>query len=204
MPGRAQQMTPAQLFQMAPSRYNVPFKVLSNKRALDDAFRRHQWEMQRNAQTLASGERRQKIAGEFGLKNREAINQSAQRTGIEKTVLTQAVKLAQDNALDMNSPEGQEQFTQIYQALLNQATSGEEGALLAASGEVPSGIDETSLPEPVGPINPLRALPGYADYGIDRGEGKKLDKNTAQRILQKAGGDKEKARAIAKRLGYTL
>ena len=67
MPGRANLMSPEQMYNMAPSRFGVPLKVLTNKKALDVAIMKHQWEMQKNAQELAAGQKRQETAGRFGL-----------------------------------------------------------------------------------------------------------------------------------------
>jgi len=197
MPGRAQQMTPGQMYEMAPSKFGVPLKVLTNKKALDLAIMKHTWEMQRSSQELAGGERKQHIAGQYGLKEQELRNKVSARSTIEANVLAQAVKMAQDNLIDMDTPEGQAQFRKIYQTLLNQVKGGGEDD---ASTPKPTNATQPSLMQGINSgYNPRQNIPPQ-----DVNSGKQLDADTARRILQKAGGDKDKARAMARKMGYTL
>src|SRR3990167_8678024 len=128
MPSRANLMTPGQMYEMTPSRFGVPLKVLTNKKALDVAFMKHTWEMQKSAQELSAGQKKQETAGEYGLKQQELQNKSYHGSNIESNVLAQAVKLAQDRRIDLNTPEGQAQFENIYKALLTQVKGTDKGA----------------------------------------------------------------------------
>ena len=131
MPSRARLSSPSEIGAMTSSRYGVPIAVLANKKALDVAFMKHTWEMQKQAAALASGEKKSEIA--------------AGRSSGMSNVLTQAVKIAQDNLIDLNTPEGQMQFEQIYQTLLNQYTGGQAGASSLATG-APSQFTPPSSP----------------------------------------------------------
>lgn len=208
MPGRANQMAPENAYQMAPSRWTVPFKVLSNKRALDQAFQQHVWNMQR-----------QQLMGQIDIQKETAQNAAGEGSisAIKPNynILNQAVEMAKNRGIQIETPEGQQQFQDIYQALLYQHSGGKQGALMAAGGEgaIPE-FSSTEIPNPVGPLNPMRISPRYADYGIRKGKGQqKLDRETGMKLLKKLGWDenlndeeknlvRQKARAMAKKLGY--
>ncbi len=66
------------------------------------------------------------------------------------------------------------------------------------------GEEVSKEPSSVGMFNPLRMLPGFAYKGKLPQKVKQLDSATAQQILQEAGGDKDKAREIAKSRGYSF
>lgn len=59
-PGRASLMSAKDMFDITQSSYGGMAKALSNKRAIDHAFRQHQWEMERQHQ---AGEEQRKTAG---------------------------------------------------------------------------------------------------------------------------------------------
>ena len=137
MPGRAQLMTPGQAYEMGGSRFGVPLKVLTNKKALDLAMQKHIWTMQEKAQGLAGGMEKQKLVGEQGLERQRLVNERYGKSSLESSVLSQAVKLAQDQLIDLNTPEGQAQFENIYRALLSQVKGVPQGAEDLAGGQVP-------------------------------------------------------------------
>lgn len=199
----------SEIYNMAPTRWGGILKTLNNKKAIDDLIRQHTWTMQQKSADAASGKEKEHIQGQYRLKEQELQNKSSGKSNLEYSVLTQAVEMAKAQGIDMQSPEGQQQFQQLYQALLHQASGGKSGAMMAAGGVPPdafSGETQSSAPEPVGMFDPRRMSPNYADYGIPKAteKNKKLDQATAQKILQKAGGDKDKARAMAKKLGYSF
>lgn len=201
MPGRANQMSAGDAYNMAGSRWSVPLKVLTNKKALDAALQQHTWTMQQKAQDLAGGNMQEHIRGQYRFIEQVLQNQAGSKSNLEYQVLTQAVKMATDQRIDMQSPEGQQKFQQIYQALLNQATGGEQGAMLLAGGEPEQ---PPNVPEPVWPADPRRMLPGYADYGIPRVNGKEITPEIMRSLKLKSGGDILKAKAMAKKLGYIV
>lgn len=125
MPGRANLMSPAQMYDMAPSRWSTLSKILNNKKAMDAAFMKHQWEMQRQAADMAAGERRQHIAGQYGLKQQEMANDKNSRSYMDEAMMNQAMKYALDRRIDLNTPEGQQAFRNIYQTLLSSQKPGE-------------------------------------------------------------------------------
>ena len=186
MPSRAQQMTPGQMYGLSGSRWRVPLKVLTNKRALDAAFMQHTWKLQSESQKDKA--------------NRE------QRKDLN--VITQAVKLAQDQGLDLNTYEGQQEFQTIYQVLLNQASGGESGAMMG--GPSPNVFKENAadvkVNEPVASNDWRRALPQYQYFGIPSAKEagtKILTPEAARKILSRVGENIDKAIAVAKKLGYT-
>lgn len=198
MAGRAQLMSPGQAYEMGGSRFGVPLKVLTNKKALDLAMQKHTWIMQEQAQTIAGGAEKQHIAGQYGLKQQELQNERYGKSSLEASVLAQAVKMAQDNAIDMETPEGQQQFTNIYQTLLRQVKGEpavQPGAENLAGGQPPFNPPEITAPD---------FDPNVMFSGPSKSQGKPLDPATAKKLLKRAGGDKEKARALAKKLGYTF
>lgn len=205
MPGRAtDRLSPENAYEMAPSRWNVPFKILSNKRALDQAFQQHTWYMQR-----------QQLGGQIDIQAAGGESSAGAETKLNYNILNQAVEIAKSQGIQVETPEGQQEFRNIYLALLYQHSGGQQGALMAAGGEgtIPE-FPSTEVPSAVGPLNPLRMSPRYADYGIRKGTGQqKLDRETSIEFLNKAGWNdnlndegkkrvKQKARAMAKKLGY--
>src|SRR3990167_4626810 len=185
MPERANQMSPTEAYNMAGSRWSVPFKVLSNKKALDQAFQQHAWNMQRDAAQQSAG------GGKRG-------------SNLDYQVLTQAVELARSQTIDMQTPEGQQAFQQIYQALLNQATGGERGAMMMAGGEAP-------------PVQPEGQPQGSFISGFQKGlvkpfkdamsvfsGDKTLTREVVRQLKKQSGGDKEKSKAMARELGYRI
>lgn len=204
MAGRANQMSATDAYAMAPSRWGVMVKTLSNRKALEDAFRQHDWKMQELAAQAASGATQQHIAGQYHLKAQELQNQGIQ--GLNYKVQQQALAEAKRLGLDLNDPEGFASFQQIYQKLMSQVQMGMNPAMAAATtGDVGGGGTPPNVPESVGTWDPRRMLPGYANYGIPKGGGSSpLDRTTAQKILTKAGGDPAKARAMAAKLGYSF
>lgn len=126
---------------MTPSRFGVPLRVLTNKKAADVAFQNHVWEMQKQAQALAGGEKQQHIAGQYRLKEQGMQNQVLRKSGIEATTLAQAVQIAKNQGIDVETPEGQQSLGQIYQYLMKLQSGGgvDAGASnLAAGGAGPS------------------------------------------------------------------
>lgn len=209
MPGRANQMSAGDAYNMAGSRWAVPLKVLTNKKALDMALQQHVWTMQQESLRAAGGDRQEHIRGQYRMKEQEIQNKAAGKSNLEYQVLTQAVELAKSQGLDLESPDGQKQFQSIYQALLYEASGGKSGSMLAAGGvdftKIPAG--NSSLPEPVGGMDPRRMLPGYASYGVPQGSGGQkltVDDPVAVKIFNKAGRDPKKAAEMARKLGYTF
>lgn len=200
MPGRASQLSSEGAYNIGASRWNVPFQVLSNKKSLDEAFRKHVWTMQ---QETTRG---------------RAAGPEQKQDNLNYNILTQAVEIAKNNAIQLETPEGQKEFQKIYQALLYQASGGQRGSMLAAGGEPPPDIlssggnapgqDQQSVAERfaggfkegLSSVNPMKIFrkPSQA------GQGKFLDQETARRILRRAGGDPDKARKTAKEMGYSF
>ncbi len=119
-----------------PSRWGAIIKTLSNKKAMDVAFLKHQWELESEAQTLASGERqddkRYKNAMELQDRKDEVDNTP------EKQARAAAMQWARDQNLSLQTPEEQEQFKTAYNMFLYQFSGGKGGAMAAATGEIPS------------------------------------------------------------------
>lgn len=204
MPSRASGMSPAEAYNMAPQQFGainqVLLNALTNKKAYEDAFRKHSWEMEKADKEAIRKEKEAKTRHGYRMEEIKA-GPGARGNSIEYQTLTQAVEMAQDQGIDMQDPEGQIMFQNIYRALLAQATGGKQGSMMMASGAAPK-LPE--VPSPVGSFDPRRMLPGYADYGVKQGAGGSLDEATAAKLLQKAGGDKNKARAMARKLGYSF
>lgn len=205
MPSRASNvMSPMDAYNMAPQQFGAMnqfiMSAITNKKAYDEAFRKHTWESDKAAKEAMRKEREQYNAHRYRMSEIKA-GQEGKGNNLEYQVLTQAVKMAQDQGIDMQDPDGQQMFQNIYRALLNQASGGKQGSMMMASGATPKLPD---VPEPVGGWDPRRMLPGYADYGVPQGQGGTLDQSTASRLLQKAGGDKNRARAMARKLGYSF
>src|SRR3990167_3930744 len=191
MPSRANLMTPGQMYEMTPSRFGVKLKVLTNKKALDVAFLKHTWEMQKSAQELSAGQKKQETAGEYGLKQQELQNKQYDKSAFNESIAKQAMDYVKANAIEIDTPEGQETYKQIYQFLLTQSKGGqtsESGASNLASGQTPDMTTGVQAGTNAGAI-PSRPT----------ASSKQLDPDTAKKILQRSGGDKEKARALAKK-----
>ena len=194
MPSRANLMTPEQMYEMTPSRFGVPLKVLTNKKALDVAFMKHTWEMQKSAKEMASGEEKQRIAGRYGLAQQRLQNKRYEQSAFNESIGKQAMDYVKANAIEIDTPEGQETYKKIYQFLLTQSKGGqtsESGASDLATGQTPdmtTGI-RAGTNSGIVPSRPMTSS-------------KQLDPDTAKKLLQRSGGDKEKARALAKKLGY--
>lgn len=207
MPSRsAQFLTGDNIGQIVPQQYGainqVIMSALTNKKAYEDAFRKHSWEMDKASKEAIRKEREQYNAHRYKMDEIKAKQPDSSGKGneLEYQVLTQAVKMAQEKSIDLRDPEGQQMFQNIYRALLSQASGGQKGSMMMASGDTGK---IPNVPDSVGAWDPRRILPGYADYGISKGSGNSaLDQDTAAKLLQKAGGDKNKARAIARKLGY--
>ena len=185
----AQRLSPQQAYTISGSRFRIPHKVLSNKRALDAAFLQHDFNTHRDAQSLASGERRAEIkargkGGEDGF-------------DLDK-IQKQAIEVAKKNLIDLSTEEGQQEYTRILQFLIQQSRDGTQGAQSAAGGIVG---------EPLNQARDIGANLGFQGAGplpnVESGQ-MQLDEATARRLLKRAGGDKEKAREMALRLGYIL
>ncbi len=204
MPSRANGMSPTDAYNMAPQQFGainqVLLHALTNKKAYEDAFRKHSWEMEKADKEAIRKEKESRTQHGYKMEEIKA-GQGAKGNGIEYQILTQAVKMAQDQGIDMQDPEGQTMFQNIYRALLAQATGGKQGSMMMASGATPK---MPEVPSPVNMFDPRRMLPGFADYGVPQGQGGTLDQSTATKLLQKAGGDKNRARAMARKLGYSF
>ena len=120
-----------------PSRWGTIIKTLSNKKAIDMAFQKHQWEMEQEAQNLASGERREETRGYYDLEKEKERNSSDNTP--EKQAMAAAMQWARDQALDLQTPEQQAQFQTAYNMFLHQFTGGNKGAMAAATGDIPTG-----------------------------------------------------------------
>src|SRR3990167_5918874 len=143
MPSRANLMTPGQMYEMTPSRFGVKLKVLTNKKALDVAFLKHTWEMQKSAQELSAGQKKQETAGEYGLKQQELQNKQYDKSAFNESIAKQAMDYVKANAIEIDTPEGQETYKQIYQFLLTQSKGGqtsESGASDLATGQTPDSM----------------------------------------------------------------
>src|SRR3990167_2569910 len=125
MPGRANLATPGQMYEMGVSRWGVPLKVLTNKKALDVAFMKHTWEMQKSAQELSAGQKKQETAGEYGLKQQELQNKGYEKSAFNESIAKQAMDYVKANAIEIDTPEGQETYKKIYQFLLTQSKGGQ-------------------------------------------------------------------------------
>lgn len=69
--------------------------------------------------------------------------------------------------------------------------------------EEPAGMeDDEQMTDASQETPPAMSLPKPATFGAT--DGKQLDAATAKQLLQEAGGDKQKARALAKQRGYTF
>lgn len=132
MPSRAQQMTPAQMYEMAPSRYSVLNQVLSNKKALDAAFMEHTFRMRQEAQKQAGGERRAMITGQLGIERQKLANQGRVGSNIDFRARQEAMRQAQAAGFIPGDPEFDQIVEQFYQML----TQG-GGAMRAAGGSMP-------------------------------------------------------------------
>ena len=143
MPSRANLMTPGQMYEMTPSRFGVPLKVLTNKKALDVAFMKHTWEMQKSAKEMASGEEKQRIAGRYGLAQQRLRNKGYEKSAFNESIAKQAMDYVKANAIEIDTPEGQETYKKIYQFLLTQSKGGqtsESGASDLATGQTPDSM----------------------------------------------------------------
>lgn len=143
-----------------PSRWGAILKTLSNKKAMDVAFLKHQWDMEQEAQQLAGGERLEQIRGQYRM--REQQDKDKIDNTPEKQAMAAAMQWARDQALDLQTPEEQAQFQTAYNMFLHQFTGGSKGAMAAATGEPPP--MEQQGPIPVGAWDPRRILPGFAHY----------------------------------------
>ena len=131
-------MTPGQAYEMGGSRFGVPLKVLTNKKALDLAIQKHIWTTQEQAQRLAGGMEKQELVGKQRLEQQELQNERYGKSSLESSVLSQAVRLVSNDPLfELNTPEGQAQFENIYRALLSQVRGTPQGAEELAGGQVP-------------------------------------------------------------------
>jgi hypothetical protein len=143
-----------------PSRWGAIVKTLGNKKAMDVAFLKHQWDMESEAQQLASGDRqddrRQKNAMEL-LNRREELDNTP-----DNQARNYAMKYVVNQGLDLESEEGQTAFQKVYQMFLHQFTGGKQGAMAAAAGEPQP--QEPTGPSPVAAWDPRRMLPGFAHY----------------------------------------
>lgn len=200
MPGRAQQMSPTQAYDMTSTRFGVPLKILSNKKALDQAMQQHVWTMRQKAQETASGEKRAEITGKYSLERAKVMKGS--EGGADTKIRESAQKQAMDvinnqtvgkNKVDLNTPEGVAKYNQLYQMFYNQLSGKSAPQEMAPEGEqagsqAPMQAEKNSV------------KPAYNPYAA----GKPLNEEVARQLLKRAGGDKAKARALAKQMGYQL
>jgi hypothetical protein len=148
-------MSATDTYAMTPSRWGVPLKVLTNKKAADVAFQNHVWEMQKKAQDAASGATQQHIAGQYRLKEQGMQNQVLRKSGIEATTLAQAVQIAKNQGIDVETPEGQQSLGQIYRYLMKLQSGG--GMDLGASDLAAGGAGPVAAPSEAGSFQ----LPGF-------------------------------------------
>lgn len=143
-----------------PSRWGAIVKTLSNKKAMDVAFLKHRWDMESQAQQLASGERqddkRHKNAMELQDRKDEVDNTP------ERQARSAAMQWARDQNLSLQTQEEQEQFQNAYNMFLYQFSGGKTGAMAAATGEMPN--EQPAGPSAVAAWDPRRMLPGFAHY----------------------------------------
>lgn len=150
MPGRATgRMTPQDVYSMSTSRFDVPLQVLTNKKALDDAFRQHVWKKQSEKAGQASAERRTKMTGEYGLKRQELANigrtgKGGDQTSRAASLATQIMAKSLD--FDPGSPEYQQAWEETFRSILNQMT-GETGDAdsLATAGQAEAPLLGTAI-----------------------------------------------------------
>jgi hypothetical protein len=180
MPGRAEQMTPGQAYEMGGSRWNVPLGVLTNKKALDMAFQQHVWEMQKQAATLASGE---KIAGVRAETAKDVAGiRSGGVGGLSKSVAAKAYAKALDWAalnLDDNDPDWEDKVQQVYQQYLS-ITGGGASTLAAGGSPAATAPDESAKPAVTS------GTPGRAPQA-SAAEYTALNKQTGQRMVWRNG-----------------
>ena len=98
------------------SRWGTMIKVLGNKKALDDAFRQHTWNMQQDAANNQSAMDRTKVQGTFGLaEKRMGINAANTPEGKAQAAV---IQYATKNGLDFNDPNDQPAIQAAYQFFL--------------------------------------------------------------------------------------
>lgn len=190
MPGRASSISPTELYNIAPSRFTTLSKVINNKRALDAAIMQHTFEMRKQAASLASGEAKQRTAGEYALKRQELANQRT-TTSPEFKAADLAAKYASGLGLDVSNPEDKAAIENAYNMMLGFVQKPDANA-----SDYPSPSQEPSVPGLTAGVN--------AGKAAGNTPGKVLDDAMAREFLRKAKGDKERARKMAIKMGYTI
>jgi hypothetical protein len=151
-------MSPSQAYAMAGSRWGVPLKVLTNKRALDLAFQQHIWTMQQQNEQSASRERQQKIAGEYGLKEREMMNRGSELKPFDKAA-SYATEILSKSDLIPGTQEYQSAWKNMFQTILAQMQGEQSGVLSLATGMPvgnPTGVPfDQNIQRPPMMVNPF-------------------------------------------------